>query len=757
MKNDLNSLIFGCHSDEGLIACERGRDGNSEYDEMVLYVRRGGKTVTERESFIPFIWIKDPELLAGSDLSPEIIHLSGNNPLDHLAFFASWNEFQAAVKALRRTTGRSPTASDAPYFVINDPVQQHLMLTGRTFFKGLSFGDLKRMQVDIETYTAPGYEFSNPEREEDRIIAIAMADETGWTEVLSGADLDEKSLLQCFMDTVRDRDPDIIEGHNIFKFDFAYILTRAAMHRVSTDIGRDGSRIRVSAGRYTAGERAISYPKVEIHGRHVVDTFFMVQSYDITHRSLEGFGLKEVARHFGISPDDRVYLKGSEIARTFNEDPDTVMKYARDDIIETRALSDLLSPVYFAKAQILPFTYQNVVTRGSATKIDSLMLREYLRKRQAVPSPEPAREFAGGYTDIFFTGLARNVHHCDVRSLYPSLMLALRIGPQNDDLGVFLRLLEYLRSFRLDAKERMRKADPETLGYLDALQTAYKVLINSFYGYLGFGMARFNDFDAASRVAEEGRKILKDMIEWIRENGGRPIEIDTDGIYFIPPDFRSESEMKTFQKRFQRTLPEGLDLEFDGSYRAMFSYKMKNYALLNENGEIQIKGAALKSRGLEPFQRDFLRDMIRLILEERVNELPALKQMYAEAILNGKWHVKRLAKTETLQDNPATYMEKIRGKSRGRNAAYELALKSQRDYRAGDQVSYYVTGSRKTVAVHESAKLVSDWNPDNRDENVPYYLAKLNALVKKFEDILEECGLKKGDFEEDRELWNIRK
>ena len=36
--------------------------------------------------------------------------------------------------------------------------------------------------------------------------------------------------------------------------------------------------------------------------------------------------------------------------------------------------------------------------------------------------PDAPREFEGGYTDIFITGLARNVHHCDVRSLYPSII-----------------------------------------------------------------------------------------------------------------------------------------------------------------------------------------------------------------------------------------------------------------------------------------------------------------------------------------------
>jgi len=52
-----------------------------------------------------------------------------------------------------------------------------------------------------------------------------------------------------------------------------------------------------------------------------------------------------------------------------------------------------------------------------------------------------------------------------------------------------------------------------------------------------------------------------------------------------------------------------------------------------------------------------------------------------------------------------------------------------------------VTGARKSVAVHENSRLVSDWDPDNRDENVPYYLAKLDALYKKFAGNPEQTEL----------------
>ena len=75
--------------------------------------------------------------------------------------------------------------------------------------------------------------------------------------------------------------------------------------------------------------------------------------------------------------------------------------------VKLRALSDLLSPSYFIQAQIFPYNYQDVIVRGNATRINALFLREYFRQRHSIPELPMPRAFEGGYTDIFFTGVAR--------------------------------------------------------------------------------------------------------------------------------------------------------------------------------------------------------------------------------------------------------------------------------------------------------------------------------------------------------------
>jgi DNA polymerase, archaea type len=371
-----------------------------------------------------------------------------------------------------------------------------------------------------------------------------------------------------------------------------------------------------------------------------------------------------------------------------------------------------------------------VIVRGNATRINALFLREYFRQRHSIPEMPMARAFEGGYTDIFFSGVARNVWHCDIASLYPSIMLQFDCFPVTDQLQIFRHLLTDLRAFRLEAKAQMRTAkDPKEQHHFQALQNTFKILINSFYGYLGFAQGHFADFDAAARVTQIGRDLLRKMIDWLNAQGAQVIEVDTDGIYFGPPD---KIDVDDLQKDLAKELPPGIEVEIDEQFDAMFSYKAKNYALLTKDGDVIIKGGALKSRGLEKFQRVFLEEMIKLIMQEKPEAIGQLRDDFEQKIRNREWNIDMLMKTDTLQDSLDKYRAKIAGSARNRAAAYELALASGRNYKPGDQLSYYVKATPKKVPAYEAAKLASEFDPQNRDENVDYYVAKLDELVKKF-------------------------
>lgn len=748
-----SEILFGADPEEGIVAVELVSDSA-----MRLFIREGRDLRTRDEAFTPFMLVEDEGLIKGFKKSCHVEKLSSVNEYKVFILFETWDDCQIAQKYFQNKTGEGVSSPQAPYLFLSDPVHQFLLFTGKTLFKGIGFQDIHRVALDIETACAPGYEFSNPKREEDRIVSIALASSRGHVEALFGRDMDEKAMLVSLGERMRKLDPDVIEGHNFFNFDLEYIRARAKLHNVALAWGRDGSPPRIRRSRFTVAERIIDFSRMDIFGRHVVDTMFLLQYYDVSARELESYGLKSAARHFGLAEEDRTYIEGKDVQWYYDNEPEMLRKYNIEDAKETLALSELLGYSFFLQARIFPYSFQNLFVRGNATKINALFVREYLRKRTSIPKPKGGRAFEGGYTDVFVHGLVRNVVHCDVASLYPSVMLSYGLKPSGDSLDVFLPLLRDLRTFRLEAKKQAGKAQTQhDRDYYQALQQTFKVLINSFYGYLGTEFHHFADPQVAAEVTRHGREIIRAMLDWLRREGATPVEIDTDGIYFVPPPgVSTEKEAEDLVARLSDSLPEGIEVAMDGLYPAMFSYKMKNYALLDERGRMLIKGSALRSRGMERFLRDFLSDMLRLLLEGKGEKLQELLEDYMAGIEKHEMDISRLAKTETLAETPEGYKQKVQAGKRNPAALYELVLASDTLYRAGDQLSYYVTGEKKGVRVYDNCKLAASYDPSSPDENVAYYQKKLLALFKKFREFVPGQKLqakdKKAGMQEQKKL-----
>jgi DNA polymerase, archaea type len=712
MEFEKNTMLFGADPTTRIVAIELGETGT-----VRVYRREtDGSTIADIEPFHPFVWA-DSDVV---DLGIETEKLGGDLKYGWLITADSWKELIALRNGLKNA-GRD-------FFAFTDPVQHYLTATGRTLFKELEFEELKRIQLEVLSF----------EGNENHIMSIALSDNSGWQELIvvdaKNVEESEHVALKRLTALIKERDPDVIEGHNLFRFDLPYLVARAKKAKTKLDWGRSDGFLRSRPSRLQIAEKTIDYPKFTVGGRHFVDTFLLAQFYDVGMRSLAGFERTDVAQHFDLcDSEESSALTGKELQRAYLENSKQFRRRALCGVRETRALSELLSASYFIQAQIFPYNYQDVIVRGNATRINALFLREYFRQRHSIPELPMPRAFEGGYTDIFFTGVAHNVWHCDVASLYPSIMLKFDCFPVTDQLQIFRHLLTDLRTFRLEAKSEMRaEKDPAKQHHLQALHNTFKILLNSFYGYLGFAQGHFADFDAAARVTQIGRDLLKQMIDWLGAQGAKVIEVDTDGIYFVPP---AQTEINELQKGLATELPEGIEIEFDEQFDAMFSYKAKNYALLTKDGDVVIRGGALKSRGLEKFQRVFLEEMIKLIMEGKTDAITDLRNQFEKKIRNREWKIDMLMKTDTLQDSLDKYRAKIASSARNRAAAYELALASGRNYKPGDQISYYIKATPKKVPAYEAARLASQFEPENRDENVDYYVAKLDDLVKKFSGI----------------------
>lgn len=691
-----DEILFGSDPTPGIVAVEAAGDV------VRLYQRVDGGIVTQTRPLRR--WMLTTEKHPFDDA--RWIELEGDG-FRWLAEFGDRDAYESARYYIRDVHAECISYPSA--------VRQYLVRSGQTLFKGMSFDDPVRMQVDIETLGL------DPEPAHNAVIMVAVADNRGFETIIEG---DEPSILRRLVALVRERDPDIIEGHNIFGFDLPYLACRARLHGVRLALGRDGSEVAFgSQVNCMVGYFARPYVPAHIEGRHVIDTMLAVQRFDVGRGELTSHSLKTVAKTLGIAEEDREIIPHNRIAHEWKHNPDRLRKYALQDVRETRSLAALVCPAEFYLTQMVPDTYSHAATSGTGEKINHIFIREYLRRRHAIPKQSPPKPLPGGYTEVRATGVIRPIVKCDVESLYPSLMLTRRIKPASDALDVFLPALEELTRRRFEAKRKARQlkagmesqittAQQQEAAYWDGLQSSFKILINSFYGYLG-GPFNFNDYDAAARVTTGGQEIVKQIVSELERTGSRVVEIDTDGVYFQPPaGIDTEEAEIEYVERIGETLPEGVRLAHDGRYRAMISLKMKNYILQKYSGEKVFKGSALRSRADEAFGLDFISKAADCLLEGQPNKAGELYRSIAGRIEAGEMKIDEFARRERVTEKTYT--------SPGKKRLAKAAGQS----RIGDYI---------TVYQRADGSLVPAKDYDN-DEDREYLLDKLHKFALRLKE-----------------------
>ena len=192
----------------------------------------------------------------------------------------------------------------------------------------------------------------------------------------------------------------------------------------------------------------------------------------------------------------------------------------------------------------------------------------------------------------------------------------------------------------------------------DSLQIAHKCILNSFYGYVMRKGSRWYSMEMAGVVCLTGAKIIQ-MARQVVEKIGRPLELDTDGIWCILP--------ATFPENFNFKLKNGKSLpisypcsmlnhlvhaqftndqyqelvdpesfeyrkrsensiffEVDGPYKAMIlpssteedKLLKKRYAVFNDDGSLaELKGFEVKRRGELKLIKTFQSEIFKVFLE----------------------------------------------------------------------------------------------------------------------------------------------
>jgi DNA polymerase elongation subunit (family B) len=670
---------------DGIVSVWADLDGRA-----VVWRRVAGRLIREEDRFRPWVVLDDAR-----DLPPgaTVRELTGPGALRYLVQSDDGRSLRPY-----RDLGKA-------HAIVLPPEEQYLVAKGRTYFRGLRFDDLRRLQFDLET--------TGLDAERERIFLIAVRDPGGRVHLLEG---EERDLIARLIEVVQEADPDVVENHNLHGFDLPFLECRARLLGVPLALGRIGPPWLRTRG-WRRGSRFV------IPGRECIDTLDAVLRYDFATRELPEHGLKAVARHLGIAREDRENIPGERIHAVYGADPDRVRRYASSDVEEVAELSRMLGGAAFALAQFAPRRYERCADAGAATGIiDPLLVRAYLRAGAALPAHQESdgTPHSGASLVLFAAGVARRVVKADVASLYPSLMRAFRIGPARDHLGAMLTLVDRLVEQRLAAKAAARSAPPGSAERYqhEAMSAALKLVVNSAYGYLAAGgtLTRFADVHAANEVTRRGRETLDLMCRELAARGVTLLEADTDGVYFSVPESWTEAEERRAVAEVAALLPPLVRLEFDGRYAAMLSHEPKNYALLGYDGAMVCKGVAFRSSRAEPFGQRFLRRAIDRLLAGDVAGVRATYLDTMDALRRREVSTYDVSSHVRLTKSPEQYRA---ARDERHELAYEAMLAAGRSWSVGDRARVYRTRT--------GAGVVRD-DADPRDYDVEYYVRLLREI-----------------------------
>jgi DNA polymerase elongation subunit (family B) len=446
-----------------------------------------------------------------------------------------------------------------------------------------------------------------------------------------------------------------------------------------------------------------------------------------------------------------------------------VKRYLQDDLWETLEVDNIYNQSSFLLAKLIPTTYQKITTMGTATTWKLLMLAWSYEYQLAIPISEETRDFVGGLSRLFKVGYTQNVRKVDFRSLYPALQLVHDIFPSADIMHVLKSFLKYFHSERFKAKKLSKEfgkvGDNQTSIFYDRKQLPLKIFINSEFGSISSPPTfPWAELDSGEQVTCSGRQYLRLMVKFFMKYGYKPTLLDTDGVNFTAPP--NENDFRYIGKGLNEEVEEGreyiginaiiaefndkfmegeMGLSLDGSWRATINISRKNYVLLEDDDEIKLTGATIKSKTIQTFIAKFLDEALLLLLHGKGYQFVQRYYQEIERIYNHEIGVADIATKAKVKKNIYTY--KHRGKNINnqplpKQAYMELAIKHNLHINIGDTIYYVNCGTKKSHGdVQEGkdgelyAKYISNDIIENApntkiDYNVDRYIDAFNSKVK---------------------------
>ena len=362
---------------------------------------------------------------------------------------------------------------------------------------------------------------------------------------------DEESMLINFIDFIRDTDPDVIAGYNIYRYDFPYLINRCK--RLNINIRK------MSPMNYVDIQKT-KYKDITVKGRVVFDLL----------RAYKKLKMVEVGSHklLWIAKKEKLAVQKGKIsiAKCWNkENIEKLIDYNKDDVEICRLLDE--------KRELI--NHHNRVRRFdgcpwdstwfNSSLVDSVLLRESKNRNIILPTKirHTKYTYEGAFVQkIISPGIHTGVFVLDLASMYPSIMQQfnmsfetlggeLKIGKikltnsktkkvkifdvsfKEEPEGMIPSIVKKLVGVRQYYKDEKNKHPVNSLEWKmhDGSQWAVKTIINSIYGALGYERFRCYKPEVAGAVTYIGRELIKWSMEQAKKLDFKVIYADTDSMF----------------------------------------------------------------------------------------------------------------------------------------------------------------------------------------------------------------------------------
>ena len=630
---------------------------------------------------------------------------------------------------------------------------------------------------DIETYSSTG-KFPDADVKDDACFQIAFTlkrigeDEIYEKTCLCYKDTDtnldgsnivnfstEKDLIMGFKEYLLKHDIDIMTGWNIFGFDLEYIYKRAIITQCDETFYYLGKlkdqRCEMSYKKLSSSALGDNLLKLlPMSGRYIFDLFQDIKR----EKKLDSYKLDFVAETY--LGDHKIDMTPKEMfARFREEDPvklREVAEYCIKDTILPHQIMDklcsLLNLLEMAKATWVPICYLS--ERGQQIKVFSQMTRKArelgymvptIRWGKIVSDPYEGATVLEAQTGAYYTPITA----LDFAALYPSIMMAhnlcystlvmdpryenvsgveyesFKIGDktykfaQNVDSLLPAVLME-LKQFRKQAKKDMADATGIMKDVYNGKQLAYKISMNSVYGFTGAGKGMLPCVPIASTVTAKGRSMIEETKNYVEAHfpGANVRYGDTDSVMveFDTTGMSPEQALEHSWKLGEQAATECTalfkkpnDLELEKVYYPYFLYSKKRYAAKlwtkGKDGNmhmdyIDVKGIQVVRRDNTPHVREVCTELLDIILESKNPDGAInLAKQRATELLTGQVPIDKLILSQKLADSYKSQNMahvQVRNKMREREPGSEP--------QSGDRVQYVLvdTGNSKARAYEKS-------------------------------------------------------